>query len=179
MSVRNMNGIALYNKKQNAQVKESLRTALTILMKEKRYDSISVSELCKKAGVSRAAFYNNFSALSDVFAEIARTLISEINEKIQPFQRNNSREWYERFFELVKLNSAVYAIIVLSEGLKEKYLEVSNEIILAHDWIDEKEKCRRLIFNGAIQNVAFRWIRDGMKLSRKEIAAWCYGFLER
>lgn len=179
MPVKNMDGVALYNEKQNEIVRQCLRDALVILMKQKKYDTISISELCRKAGVSRSGFYNNFSALADVFKEIARTFIQEITEKNAPFQNHNSLKWYERFFELVELHANDYRVIVSSAGLREKYLDVSNEIMLDHDWIDEKEACRRLAFNGAIQNVAFQWIKDDMKLSRKKMATWCYHFLER
>ena len=82
MPVKNMDGVALYNEKQNEIVRQCLRDALVILMKQKKYDTISISELCRKAGVSRSGFYNNFSALADVFKEIARTFIQEITEKM-------------------------------------------------------------------------------------------------
>ena len=49
-----------YNKELNYAIKEALQDALILLMKEKQYRSISITELCKKAGVSRMAFYNNY-----------------------------------------------------------------------------------------------------------------------
>lgn len=174
---RNMSGVASYNAEQNKQARACLRDALSILMRQKPYDSISVTELCDKAGVSRSAFYSNFGTLGAVFKEIAQSLISEITEKIEVLQRHNSLAWYERFFALVEQNIEIYQIIAQSPLLLEKYLEVSNEIILDHDWLTEKDRIHRLAFNGAIQNATFRWIRDGRKESAQTIAAWCYEFL--
>ena len=61
MSVKkNVLGLISYNKELNFAIKEALQDALILLMKEKQYRSISITELCKKAGVSRMAFYNNY-----------------------------------------------------------------------------------------------------------------------
>ena len=139
MSVtRIMSGVAAHNAEQNQQIRKSLAEALQILMSQKEYNSISISELCKKAGVSRTAFYNNFSTLSDVFEEVARTFITEINEKITPLQAHNSLEWYENFFRLVEQNSQSY-LTIRKAGFQGKYLEITNDIILAHDRLTEKE----------------------------------------
>ena len=141
MSVkRNMSGVAAHNAEQNLMIRRSLSEALQILMKQKDCASISVSELCKKAGVSRTAFYNNFSTISEVFEEVSRSFIKEINEKISPWQTKNSLSWYEN--------------------------------------LSEEEKFRRLVFNGAIQNVAFRWLEEGRKESAEQIAAQCYSVIE-
>ena len=55
---KNVLGLISYNKELNYAIKEALQDALILLMKEKQYRSISITELCKKAGVSRMAFYN-------------------------------------------------------------------------------------------------------------------------
>lgn len=57
---KNVLGLISYNKELNFAIKEALQDALILLMKEKQYRSISITELCKKAGVSRMAFYNNY-----------------------------------------------------------------------------------------------------------------------
>lgn len=57
---KNVLGLISYNKELNYAIKEALQDALILLMKEKQYRSISITELCKKAGVSRMAFYNNY-----------------------------------------------------------------------------------------------------------------------
>ena len=178
MSVkRNMSGVAAHNAEQNLMIRRSLSKALQILMKQKDCASISVSELCKKAGVSRTAFYNNFSAVSEVFEEVARSFIKEINEKISPWQMKNSLSWYENFFRLVEQNEESY-LTIRKAGFQGKYLEITNDIILAHENLSEEEKFRRLAFNGAIQNVAFRWMEEGRKESAEQIAARCWSVIE-
>lgn len=56
-SKANANNVALKN-----ITKESITQALIMLMDQKDYKDISISEICNKAGVSRNAFYRNYPA---------------------------------------------------------------------------------------------------------------------
>ena len=50
-------GLRRHAEELNKLVTDSLGEALLSLMADKPYAKITVTELCKKAGVSRAAFY--------------------------------------------------------------------------------------------------------------------------
>lgn len=58
--------------------KKCVTFALAEIMAEKPFHEISVTEVCKKAGVSKNTFYRHFENLSDVIYQS----ISEINEKL-------------------------------------------------------------------------------------------------
>ena len=49
--------------------REALEDALITLMDRQEYSSISVTDLAKKAGVSRAAFYRNFNSIDEILDE--------------------------------------------------------------------------------------------------------------
>lgn len=49
------------------KTKKKLSEACIDLMKEKPLSDIKVSELCEKAGISRATFYNNFNNVDEIF----------------------------------------------------------------------------------------------------------------
>ena len=57
---KNISGLINYNKEINYSIKEAIQEALVELMKNNDYTSITITALCKKAGVSRMAFYNNY-----------------------------------------------------------------------------------------------------------------------
>ncbi|MGN1093953.1 MAG: TetR/AcrR family transcriptional regulator, partial [Candidatus Neoclostridium sp.] len=59
-------GLRRHNAELNKIVRESLQTALVVLLRQKEYSKISITELCKKAGVSRMAFYNNYQTTDDL-----------------------------------------------------------------------------------------------------------------
>lgn len=67
-------GLKEHSAQSNRFVKEYLKAALLALMKEKSYKNLTVSELCKKAGVSRMAFYRNYRIINDLFHEAAEDL---------------------------------------------------------------------------------------------------------
>lgn len=54
------------NKELNALTKESLSEAAARLLHQIPLSKISVTRLCKEAGVSRNAFYRNFEEVQDV-----------------------------------------------------------------------------------------------------------------
>ncbi|MDE5631168.1 MAG: TetR/AcrR family transcriptional regulator, partial [Bacilli bacterium] len=47
-------------------VDEYIISALFTLMKKKKYEDISITEITNKAGVSRVSFYRNFNSTEDI-----------------------------------------------------------------------------------------------------------------
>ena len=54
------------NEYKNSIVKESFTDALFNLMTKKDFNNITISELSKKAGVSRLSFYRNYNSKEDI-----------------------------------------------------------------------------------------------------------------
>lgn len=50
--------------------KDYLTTALLQLLEKNIYSSITVSQVVRRAGVSRMAFYRNFDSLDDVLTRL-------------------------------------------------------------------------------------------------------------
>lgn len=65
------------NEGRNLYVVEHITSALLSLMEEKAFGTISVSEICEKAGVGRASFYRNFESKEDVIAKYLKALLDE------------------------------------------------------------------------------------------------------
>nr|OTP12893.1 hypothetical protein A5888_003474 [Enterococcus sp. 9E7_DIV0242] len=70
------------NSYRNAITKESIFTALMILMEKKDFHKISITEVTSKAGVSRMAFYRNYEILEDVITDYLTTFFAKYEEKI-------------------------------------------------------------------------------------------------
>lgn len=70
-------------RKENQRIiltKRMLKEALLKLMETKSIQKISVSELCKEAGINRVTFYNHYSAPSDILTEMGDELISGMQD---------------------------------------------------------------------------------------------------
>lgn len=164
--------------KRNSELKkitvESTMQALLLLMKTKKYEDISISDICRKAGVSRNAFYKNFKTKDNVFMKI----VLNFNKKYilrglgNPFGKRVSLSWYIKFFNMVKQQSEFYLLLIES-NFKDKYLDCVNKILVS-DTTDKRMRYERFMWNGAMQNVAVEWILSGLRESPEEMAEICF-----
>ena len=85
-----LSGLKAHSQEINKISKESLITSLILLMKQKPYDKITISELCIKAGVSRTAFYGNFKTKDDLLTLYVLNMNTELINKIgSPFRKKS------------------------------------------------------------------------------------------
>jgi AcrR family transcriptional regulator len=65
------------NKKQEANefVKECITTALLKMLKERDFSDITITDLVKRAGVSRISFYRNYESKEDVLRKHIHLLL--------------------------------------------------------------------------------------------------------
>ena len=65
----------------NKFIKECIVKSLVSLMKEKEFKNISITEITKKAGVSRMAYYRNYNFKEDILNDYMTTLIEDYKNK--------------------------------------------------------------------------------------------------
>ena len=101
----------LSNNEANRITRESICTALLELMKTKEFKEISISELVRRAGVSRQSFYRNYKTKEDIVLEIERSIGTHLIEKMQdPSYINNPKKWFIDFFSVLKENTALVTL---------------------------------------------------------------------
>lgn len=175
MTENRIMGLQNHNEDLNKLVCESLQTALLLILKNKEYSKISVTEICQKAGVSRTAFYNNFQTIDNllerVVLEYNKTLI--IDKIGSPFRETTNKEWYIKLFMCVKEN-ADFLLTLFNAGFQGKYLSIINDIVLHNKNIPSTKKYLRIIWAGGIVNTVISWVEDGMKEDIEEIADFCF-----
>lgn len=170
-------GLRKYSDEQNKIVCESLQDALLMLIKNKAYESISITELCKKAGVSRMSFYGNFKSKDDILNRIITKLQIELVERIgSPFRKPVTLEWYRNLFILINENAEIIKPI-FGAGFQKRYLDVVNGIVLRHSDMATEEIYKRLLWNGALVNVTTYWLSTDMKISPAEMAKICSKYI--
>ena len=64
----------------NQQTREKIVNALLTLIKEKPLSTITITELTQLAGVSRMAFYRNFSTKEEVFSSHLKDILQKYQE---------------------------------------------------------------------------------------------------
>ena len=167
-------GLRKHSEEINRLVVESLQGALLQLIGKLPYERITVTELCKKAGVSRMAFYGNFNCMDDIFKRIVSDLQTEMLARIgSPFRQILSLDWYVSLFKFVQEKSDILQPI-FSAGYQDKYLELVNSIVLRHKDLQPNETYLRLLWSGGVVNSVVYWLVNDMAETPEQMAQYCH-----
>ena len=173
VSTERLSGLRRHSEEINKLVVESLQGALLQLIVRRPYEQITITELCKKAGVSRMAFYGNFTCKDDIFKRIVSDLQTEMLARIgSPFRQTLTLDWYVSLFEFVKEKANVLQPI-FKAGYQDKYLELVNSIVLRHKDLQPNETYLRLLWSGGVVNSVVYWLVGGMTETPKQMAQYC------
>ncbi len=143
-------------------VVESITGALLILMERKPFESINISELCEKAGVSRASFYRNFKTKDDILIKHLKRLTDDWWIE---FEKKSPDEFYATFWtELLEQYRKNKKVINL---IKQNNL---SHILKEHIFLccgpkpeqDEKTAFICAAIAGAIYGYVDEWLNRGM-----------------
>ena len=67
--------------KKNTMTKECIFTALLILMEKKPYEEITITDIAKKAGVSRMSYYRLYKSKDDILIQYFNEVFEELLER--------------------------------------------------------------------------------------------------
>lgn len=160
------------------QSKQWIMEAMISLLKHKSFEKISISELTKKAGLSRRTFYRNFNSKTDVIMcsceRLCNEYLSYLDRDID-YSVNHIAEVYFSFWEL----HLDFLYLLSNNDLLCHLIEVSNrfweeiyERFKKH-WKDsssetELEYC--LLYNmGGLWNILMKWLYSETRKSPKEL----------
>ena len=160
----------------NQLAKECIVTALIELMKVKDYHSISITEITKKAGVSRMAYYRNYTSKEDILNKYMDEVGFSIHEKIS---KMNTREeiltyYRELFSQLGEYRDL--GITVYRARLGELILNnINKNMAITFPPRDDSpaERYRYFYMAGAFYNVFIEWLKNGRQEDRDEVARLC------
>ncbi|KXT80396.1 TetR family transcriptional regulator [Streptococcus sp. DD11] len=93
ISEKSLANLRKYNQESNQITRESLEISLMQLLEKKELKKITISELVERAGVSRAAFYRNYTSKEQILEEIFRNTVQGITDKLEEF--NFKTEMYQ------------------------------------------------------------------------------------
>lgn len=158
----------------NQLVKECIVEALIKLMNEKDFDSIKITEICQKAGVSRMSYYRNYydkkdiikSYLNDISINFKNETHNLINFDI--YTNKNVIKYLFTYFEKYEY----FVKTLIKANLSGMLQEVLNNYLENEIHIESKstyEKYHMYSYAGALYNVYIKWIDSGMKESVDEI----------
>ena len=148
--------------------------AVFSLMDKKSYEEIRVSDIVKRAGVSRMTFYHYYEqkedALADYFHEIVNGYVrerSEILKKGGKFHDPGSIEHALKYFD----QYAAFILKLVDAHLYHIILEAMNSFMMERIQPVYKIQPYELYFyGGALMNVFVMWEKNGKQETPEAIA---------
>ena len=165
------------NKKETTTlVKKCIVDSLLLLMNEKEFDEITITEICNKAGVSRMTYYRNYYNKDDIIIEYLKDIAEDFKKESHSWMKKNEYTnknvirflftYFEKYSYFIKTLRKANLTGLLQECLNN-YLETETNMIKRQD---PYEKYHMYSYAGALFNVYMKWIDNGMKESVDEMA---------
>ncbi|MEE0409565.1 MAG: TetR/AcrR family transcriptional regulator [Clostridia bacterium] len=170
--------------------------ALITLLGEKSFEYITVSEICKKAGVNRSTFYLHYENTVDLLNESARFLLDDfvayfnidtksITRKIRESTLDElnfiSDEYLHPYLLYIKENRLVFSTVLLhadsfgfNEIFKILYENVFNPVLERFDYPVTDRKYAMMFYLNGITAVVTEWLKDGCEKTIDEVSRIIY-----
>ena len=164
-----------YSGKESARItKECIKTAFIYFLKTKDPDEISITELTKKAGVSRAAFYRHFGSKTDIVMDIHETLLTEINGFLEvALSCDDLATFLVKLFEEIKNRQDEYGLLLKAAHFGNAHISESRFIENNYSEITLEERYMFIGWYRGIQAIITSWFKNGMKESPPKMAQIC------
>lgn len=162
-----------------------LRQALMALATEKRFGSLSIQEVTRRAGLNRSTFYLHYSGLHELLEDCARELFGQMRESIYQCPARPdlpSPERYEpyvrRVFDHLQEHEAFYRAMLGKRGdsfFRALFQEMLTELIFEPMRDDapgsphgsQLELAKRF-YSAGFAGIATWWLENGRPISAGE-----------
>ncbi len=174
----------------NTSVKMS--DALLDLLKTKPFEYITISEICKKAGVNRSTFYLHYENTADLLAETGQRLLddfrsyfmvdtvsltahfSDCEEKELNFI---TEEYLHPYLSYIRDNRHVFATILKHANsfhfdavFQRLFQHVFDPILHRFGYPAEERKYVMMFYLSGINALVLEWLKDGCRKSIEEVS---------
>ena len=154
------NALQANNAEVHAETVAQIKKALLSLMEQKKYDKISMTDVIRESGISRAGVYYNYKSQDDILLDVCQKPIDEVVSALG----NSVFDNLDIAFRTGRKHAdAINA--VLAAGLEHVFLYRMNKRAE-----DSPASCYILLWNGMIFNAFFEWARAGMPGSAEDAA---------
>lgn len=148
--------LAQANRESNRETREALIQGLLLLMGEKPFEQIRITDLIKRSGVARSSFYRNYSSKDEVLEDFYRVLRGKFDSLAA---ESLTDSWVAVFDIIREYAQEIRALITTGK----------SEIIL-HQLNENAMDDLALLWNGMIYNLILTWATTDLEESSEELA---------
>ena len=155
----------------NAFAKECIATALIKLMKEKKYEDITITDIAKTAGVSRITYYRNYNSKDDIIIQYLEEIGYQLKQELETKHLNPAKETYACTLAIFRYwqRYSDFLLCLYEAKLGYMLLDHLNQPI-SHFATTTREKYEACYYVGSMHNILVEWIKGGIKESPEEMA---------
>ena len=157
----------------------TLYEALVLLLKEKTFEEIKVSDICQKALVNRSTFYSHFNDKYELFMSLINNLKQELETDLKSIDETNLKNYYLKLIEIflnhIEGKENIYRSILINNRnsiIMDMIYDTITEDINSKIKQNDKNVPNDIFtsyYLGAIVNVGVEWFKNDKKYSKEEI----------
>ena len=157
----------------------TLYEALVLLLKEKTFEEIKVSDICQKALVNRSTFYSHFNDKYELFMSLINNLKQELETDLKSIDETNLKKYYLKLIEIflnhIEGKENIYRSILINNRnsiIMDMIYDTITEDINSKIKQNDKNVPNDIFtsyYLGAIVNVGVEWFKNDKKYSKEEI----------
>ncbi len=147
-------------------IKESITEALFILMKEKPFEDIRVTDIAKKAGVGRVSFYRRYESKEDV---LVKYLDDTTDAWCSEFNRSSETDMVLDLFRHAK-ELEDFINVIYKQNLSHLLLKNVRDSLCPVPEDNELGTYHNACIAGCIYGALEEWIKRGMKDSPEKMS---------
>ena len=152
-----------------------LAYALIELMEKKPLEEISITELTKKAGVSRMSYYRSFTSKQHSLEEYLQTIVHRFRTEGEKRGYLGKEHGYEQLLYAFRFfrHHSRYALCLHHANLSSILLDGLNkymDMYILPPNADFAKRCKTYAYAGALYNLYIQWLKDGMQESEEKMA---------
>ena len=165
--------------------KESLMSALIVLMGKKKLEELTISEICQEADVNRNTFYSHYSSVRELFEEMNGKYMEALFASAKVFDEPNDSTIKNLVNVLDKMKEkGNLTKIIFSESNSIKHLNTLLQILFPTSIINNLkienlslDECHAFLIGG-ITSLILRWIENDFQESPKNFGRKIFNFIE-
>ena len=158
------------NNKRRKETLETIKKTFVELIQNHELDQISISQLCKKAGINRTTFYACYDGLHDIADSIRKDLEDNMVEMYKDeIENRKSRNDYLKLFRHIKDNQIFYRTY-FKLGYDTQLKGFGYDAKAAAKYFDNKFiQYHSEFFRAGITRIIRMWLENGCEESPEDM----------
>lgn len=163
------------------KTKRSIHNALKRLLKEKKFDEISVKDICKEGDLSRGTFYLHYKDKYDLAYKYQIEIMKKVQTVIEKVNTLKMDDFFYKVIQFWNIEAELLMLLISDNGSSEIQSQVKRLIqynakrnvlpVIKTDYLTENEQHYLTVFlSNAIFGIIQEWVNNGQKESPEELS---------